>query len=81
MAVTVRLFAAARSAAGTDAASADPGTLATVIDDLLGRYPDLAPVMPRCSFLVDGTAVHGQAEDVVIADGVEIDVLPPFAGG
>ena len=81
MAVTVRLFAAARSAAGTDTASTESGTLAAIISELLGRFPDLAPVLPRCSFLVDGTAVHGQAENIVIADLAEIDVLPPFAGG
>lgn len=44
-------------------------------------YPDLASVLPRCSFLLNGVAVHGDPADVTIDDGSELDVLPPFAGG
>lgn len=81
MLVTVRLFAAARAAAGTDALTLEPGTLAQVIDDLVDRYPGLADVLPRCSFLLDGIAVHGDQASVIIEAGSELDVLPPFAGG
>ncbi len=81
MAVTVRLFAAARSAAATDSAPVAPGSLSSVITELLQRFPGLEDVLPRCSFLINGLAVHGNPDEVTIADGAELDVLPPFAGG
>ena len=81
MAVTVRFFAAARSAAGTDTALVNPGAWPDVTRQLLTDYPRLADVLPRCSFLMDGVAVHTDHADVVVPDGAELDVLPPFAGG
>lgn len=53
----------------------------TVTSALTAAYPDLASVLPRCSFLINGVAVHGDPADVTIDDGSELDVLPPFAGG
>jgi molybdopterin synthase sulfur carrier subunit len=81
MAVTVRFFAAARAAAGTDAAQTRPGSLLAVTTALTDAYPELASVLPRCSFLLDGVAVHGDLADVKVDEGSELDVLPPFAGG
>jgi len=81
MPVTVRLFAAARSAAATDETTVQPGTLAGVMSELLARFPELGVVLPRCSFLVNAVAVHGNPADIAVADGTELDVLPPFAGG
>jgi sulfur-carrier protein len=81
MPVTVRFFAAARAAAGTASAHTIPGSLAEVTTALTGAYPDLVTVLPRCSYLLDGVAVHGDPVDVVVNDGSELDVLPPFAGG
>ena len=81
MAVTVRFFAAARSAAGTDSALVNPGPWDQVTGQLLTDYPGLAAVLPRCSFLMDGVAVHDDQPDVMVPDGAELDVLPPFAGG
>lgn len=83
MAITVRYFAGARAAAGLGSEQVVLSGAAT-IDDLLGRLTDLhggrlADVLPACSFLVDGRAVHSRAE--VLPDGAEFDVLPPFAGG
>ena len=44
--------------------------------------PELAAVLARSSFLVDGEqAGHGPARDVRLRDGAVIEVLPPFAGG
>jgi sulfur carrier protein ThiS len=43
---------------------------------------ELARVVLRCSFLVDGSPVGKRSHDeVVLADGVTVEVLPPFAGG
>ncbi len=81
MPITVRLFAAARSAAGTDEVRLEPGSLEGVTTELIRQYPDLGSVLPRCSYLVNGTAVHGDIASINIADGDDLDVLPPFAGG
>ena len=81
MSVKVRLFAAARAAAGTESAHAPAGTLHSILDGLVVEYPPLADVLPRCSYLVDGLAVHGEPTEVHVHDGAELDVLPPFAGG
>lgn len=75
MNVHVRLFAAARDAAGTDAYDAPPGAVSAV---LAAGPAGLADVLARCSFLVDGQ--HAQLETLVPV-GATVDVLPPFAGG
>lgn len=77
-AVTVRLFAAARAAAGTSQTLARPGSLRDVTAELTERFSGLAPVLPICSFLVDG--LHAEPGDPV-ANGATLDVMPPFAGG
>lgn len=79
--VTVRLFAAARAAAGHDRVDVSPGTLAEVVNELTERYPGLGPVLPRCSYLLDEMAVHGDHRGITLVDGSTLDVLPPFAGG
>jgi molybdopterin synthase sulfur carrier subunit len=80
--VTVRFFAAARAAAGTETDSMTLAPGATV-DELLGRLccrsDELARVLQRCSFLCDGVAVRNRA--VPLQSGQIVDVLPPFAGG
>lgn len=81
MAVTVHLFAAARAAAGTPSTEVEEGTLASIVNALGSHYPDLKLVLGRCSFLVDGTAAHGDYDETFVATGSTIDVLPPFAGG
>jgi sulfur-carrier protein len=81
--VTVRYFAAARTAAGIDAERVDLPAGAT-IDDLLAavtarRGPDLGRVLGRCSYLLDEVAVRDRTAP--LGDGATVDVLPPFAGG
>lgn len=80
--LTVRYWAAARAAAGTDEEQVTGGlAIDTLIDDLAARHGDrLSAVLSRCSYLLDGEQVHRNAKRVLPADGV-IDVLPPFAGG
>jgi molybdopterin converting factor small subunit len=81
-AVSVRHFAGARAAAGTDQEvySLPAGS---VVDDLVEAMAarhgsDLARVLGASSFLVDGVA---GSRDRALAGAVEVDVLPPFAGG
>jgi sulfur-carrier protein len=76
--VEVHLFAAARAAVGTSQLSVAPARLSGILDALEAEHPGFAGVRPRCSYLVDGTAVH---DDVTVAAGSRVDVLPPFAGG
>lgn len=81
--VVVRYFAGARAAAGVAEDRVElPGDRSSVADALAAvraRRNDLDRVLPSCSFLLDGVAVHDHA--TAVSDGGELDVLPPFAGG
>ena len=77
--VEVHLFAAARAAVGSAVVQAEPGRLDGILDAIEQQHPGFAAVRPRCSYLVDEVAVH--AEDVPVAAGSRVYVLPPFAGG
>ncbi|WP_370328563.1 MoaD/ThiS family protein [Candidatus Mycobacterium methanotrophicum] len=80
--VTVRYFAAARAAAGSDSEQLSMrcgATVADLVDGLANRSQEFARVLSRCSFLCDGVAVRDQAQP--LQAGNTIDVLPPFAGG
>ncbi len=81
--VTVRFFAAARAAAGTESDRLTvhpPGaSVADVVNELGSRSEELARVLQRCSFLRDGVAVRDKATE--LHSGQTLDVLPPFAGG
>lgn len=80
-AIRVRLFAAARAAAGTGEATvevADDATTDDVLAAVVSGNPGLAEVIGRCSFLDDGVAVNDRLRPLA---GTQLDVLPPFAGG
>lgn len=80
--VTVRYFASARAAAGTESETVTlaPGaTIADLVATLPNRHERLSAVLARCSYLRDGTAVRDLGAP--LASGQTIDVLPPFAGG
>lgn len=86
--VTVRYWAAARAAAGVDAepVPVDEGaTLADVLDEVRSRHgarSRLAEVLAVCSVLVGDRPVGSRApEDVRLAAGDTVELLPPFAGG
>ena len=84
MSVRVRYWAAAKAAAGLSEEDIDAaGTLADLLVAVRDAHGQpLSGVLARCSYLVDevspGTAPHDQ---VAVADGAVVDVLPPFAGG
>jgi molybdopterin synthase sulfur carrier subunit len=80
--ITIRYFAGARAAAGTESEQLAVGAgtaLETVVDQLSERHgPALARVLEASSFLIDEVA--GDRRRIVPA-GAVVDVLPPFAGG
>ncbi|MET0469169.1 MAG: MoaD/ThiS family protein [Aeromicrobium sp.] len=77
--VRVRLFAAAREAAGTSETTVEAATIGDVLDALTARFEDLGPVLTRCSVLLEGTRTTDRSAPVP-AEGT-VDVLPPYAGG
>jgi molybdopterin converting factor small subunit len=75
--VTVRLFAAAREAAGVSEVRVAPGPIGARLHELgLGERFDA--VLAVCTLLCDGRRLEPADE---VAAGRCVDVLPPFAGG
>lgn len=79
MSVTIRLYAAARSAAGKSELLATQGRLDHILADISRDNPRLAQVFLQCTFLLDGLVLHDKTS--AIPEGSTVDVLPPFAGG
>jgi molybdopterin synthase sulfur carrier subunit len=87
-AVTVRYWAAAKSAAGVESdliPVTEPITLAAVLDRILALHrdrPKLRDVVAVCSVLVGDRPVGGYApEEIAVKPGETVELLPPFAGG
>lgn len=79
-AVTVRYFAGARAAVGTDTEVRNATTLAELVEQIVDDHgAKLERVLTACSFLVDGTSTRDRA--AALHPGAVVDVLPPFAGG
>ncbi len=79
MAVTVRFYAAARKAAGVTELQLEPARAMQILDKAVEAHPNLAQVLPQCSFLLNEVALHDLSTQVL--DHATLDVLPPFAGG
>jgi len=83
MNVTVRYFAGARHAAGTEEERhtlTEPVPLAQLVRLVAGTgRPKLAAVLSRCSFLFNEVAVADSGQ--LVTGGDVVDVLSPFAGG
>ncbi len=81
--VKVRYFAGAGAAAKVDEEVVEVSDSAQVSDvlDVVGqqRGADLVRVIAASSVLVDG--VPDRERGRAVRDGLQIDVLPPFAGG
>jgi sulfur-carrier protein len=75
--VTVRYWAGARRAAGLTQERLSGAALADLLDQL-GQRPELAAVLGRASYLVDGVSAE---PSTLLSEGAVVDVLPPFAGG
>ncbi len=76
---TIRLFAAAREAAGTDRDTLDGTTVRAVLDAAVARYgPGFGALLGSCRVWVNGEP----AEDAdAVTDADEVAVLPPVSGG
>ncbi len=75
----LRLFAAARTAAGTARDLVPGGTVADVLDAAVARYGDeFAAVLPTCAVWVNGDPA---GPTTTVADDDEVGVLPPVSGG
>lgn len=80
-AVTFRMFASARAAAGTAEVHLAPGPITEVVATLAAALPPrFADVLASSSLLADGVRLE-QTSTELIPGGTTVDVLPPFAGG
>jgi molybdopterin converting factor small subunit len=85
--ITVRYWAAARTAAGTDHDELvvdGPITLAEVVRRAIAQHPEgrLPGVLEVCSVLVGERPVKTQdPARVEVRPGDSVEFLPPFAGG
>lgn len=75
----VRLFAAARDAAGTGRDDLPGATVGEVLEHALERYGEsFAAVLPTCKIWVNGEPATAPDS---IAETDELAVLPPVSGG
>ena len=75
----LRLFAAARQAAGTGSDTVAGATVGAVLAAAAARYgPDFAGVLETCRVWLNGEPA---APDDAVADTDEVAVLPPVSGG
>jgi sulfur-carrier protein len=83
--VTVRYWAAARAAAGRESDQVHAGTLSEALRAVFALHQDngrFADVVGVCSVLVGSVPVSSQdPEEVELAAGDVVELLPPFAGG
>lgn len=75
----LRLFAAARTAAGTARDLVPGATVAEILAFATERYGDgFAAVLPTCAVWVNGEPAGA---DSPVVDADEVAVLPPVSGG
>lgn len=82
--VTVRYWAAIKSAAGVGQEEVVGSTVGAVLEAARDRHaadPEFARVLGVCSLLLDERPLRADPATVSVADGDVLDVLPPFAGG
>jgi molybdopterin synthase sulfur carrier subunit len=79
MVVTLRLFAAARQAAGTSSEPMTASTVSGVLDQARARFgPEFEAVLDRSKVWVNGEPA--ELSDG-LRDGDEVAVIPPVSGG
>ena len=75
----INFYAAARAAAGAPSLKIPAGSMGALIDQLAARSPELAELLPTCSFLLNGESCENLNQ--LLVEGDQVDVLPQFAGG
>ena len=76
---TLRLFASAREAAGTERDTIDGATIGAVLDAACVRYGEhFAAVLEKSRVWRNGEPV---TRDDPVSDADEVAVLPPVSGG
>jgi MoaD family protein len=76
---TLRLFAAAREAAGTGRDEVPGATIGDVLDEAVRRYgPPFAEVLATCRVWRNGDEAQRATP---VGDDDEVAVLPPVSGG
>ena len=75
----VNFYAAAKAAAGLATLDIPANTLGSLIDELSALNPELAKLLPTCSYLLNSESCEDLGQ--LLAEGDSIDVLPQFAGG
>ncbi len=79
--VSLRMFAAAREAAGTGIVELEAGTVGEVLDEARTRFgPDFTAVLASARVWVDGDEPSA-GDSTPLTDGAEVAVLPPVSGG
>ena len=79
MVPTLRLFAAARDAAGRSVDEVPGATVAEVLEVARSRYgDDFATVLGTCRVWLNGEPAD---DGVSVGEGDEVAVLPPVSGG
>jgi len=86
--VTLRYWASARAAAGTDSDALEvtgPVSLAELVERARAAHADssrFSEVLSCCSVMVgDRPVTTGDPATVIVAPGATVEFLPPFAGG
>jgi len=75
----VKLYAAARAAAGTSELSIDAATLEELVAALKNSHPALGRVLLQSTYLLNGTSCKELSTALSSSD--QIDIMPRFAGG
>ncbi len=81
MLIRARLFAVHRERAGTDRLDVDlpaGATVADLVEEVVGRVPDLAPVLRGARYAVNREYLPSTT---VLQSGDEVAFIPPVAGG
>lgn len=81
MIVWVKMFAAARQRAGTQATNfvlPQGATIADLRAAMATEYPTLGEILPHCRIAVNRDFA---SDDLVLSEEQEIGVIPPVSGG
>jgi molybdopterin converting factor small subunit len=81
--VHLHYWAGAKAAAGTATETVEASSVRRALELVTAARPDgrFRRVLGACSLLVDGVAAHEADLDRALDGPVQVEVLPPFAGG